>query len=151
MATSRFEKDVKAAVIRGHRHSTAIEEMSRIAYELEEKVDTLLIERAYEMCDIAIGTIMKHKGQGYTDYHYAYVRRIRADKTNAFDLQVVPLTKRYKRHQKYGISSNHIWNYSIHRWEVFRTGYSMEGIGERTQDHDTLALQRQAEAKERKT
>jgi hypothetical protein len=150
MAKTDFEKDVAAAVIRGHRHSTAIEEMSRIAYELETKVADLLVERAYEMCPIEIGTIMKHVGKGYTDYHFAYVRRLNPDQKNVFDLQIVPLTKRYKRHQKYGVMGNYIWRYSLHRWKVFRTGYTMESIGERSNEHDITARRREAEAKEHK-
>ena len=151
MTASKFEKDVKAAVLRGHRHSTAITEMHRIASELDDKVDALLIERAYEMCPIEVGTIMRHTGKGYTDYHFAYVRRLRGSQTHGFDLQVVPLTKRLKRHQKYGIMGNHIWSYSLHRWAVHRTGYTMEKIGEKSTDLDERAQGREAAAKEHKS
>jgi hypothetical protein len=123
--------------------------MSRISAELVVKVDSLMIERAYDMCPIEVGTIMKYIGKGYTDWHYAYVRRIRADRENAFELQVVPLTKRLKRHQKYGISSNYIWHHSIKRWAVHRTGYSMESIGEKTGSEDHNALESQRKARER--
>jgi hypothetical protein len=150
MAMTQFEKEVKLAVIRGHRHSTPIEEMCRIRDELQEKVEGLLIERAYDMCEYEIGSIMTHKGEGYTDYHYAYVRRVRPDREKVYDLQIVPLTKRLKRHQKYGISTNHIWHYSLQRWKVIRTGYTMESIGERSGDVDETARRLEREAKERK-
>jgi hypothetical protein len=145
-----FEKEVAAAVIRGHRHSTAIEDMTRISHELNDKVEKLLMERAYEMCEYEIGTILKHTGKGYTDYHFAYVRRLNPDQKNVFDLQIVPLTKRLKRHQKYGVMGNYIWHYSLHRWAVHRTGYTMERIGEKSVQHDETARRREAEARERK-
>jgi hypothetical protein len=146
-----FVKKVWEAGIRAHPSTTAIEDMERIATELEAKVKTLLMQRAYDLCPYRVGDVLAMKNESrYAGYHRAFVRRIHPCKQKGYDLQVVPLTKRLKAHKKYGSTSNHIWHWQIHKWKVIRQGWTMEKIdGKTVADIDEKAQQRQNDADSR--